>query len=90
MLSPADSKAVVHIRCWEPLYGLCVWERKEVDILRQRVWCRKVRGWRRWPIFAIVGSVVLAPKVVWRRQVFDAALARGDWLDKDGQLQRDH
>lgn len=47
----------------------------------KRVWCRKVRGWRRWPIFAIVGSVVLAPKVVWRRQVFDAALARGDWLD---------
>jgi hypothetical protein len=36
LLSPADSKAVVYIRLREPLYGMCVWERKEVDILRQR------------------------------------------------------
>lgn len=46
VLSPADSKAMVDIR-WEPLYGMCVWERKEVDILRQKGVCREVRVWRR-------------------------------------------
>jgi hypothetical protein len=57
-----------------------VWERKEVDILRQKGVCRKVvanvRGWLNFAI--VVGGTSADAGSL--RQVFDAGKTLDDWL----------